>query len=62
MKLKWQAIDKDGTVYRFTHKPFPNHILGIWDADRKPNARLEKIGKIGRSSMPSDWTKSLTRI
>ena len=59
MKLKWQAIDKDGKVVQFTHKPTPDPIGGYWDCDRKPGAFYEVVTQ---GPKPKDWTKTLEKL
>ena len=54
----WKAMDKDGSVFTFSDRPYISHpeSVAFW---WHPTASIEFVGK-GRRSL--DWTKTLERI
>ena len=57
-KYKWRAIDANGAVYAYTHKPVYNNFNYIWDS-KNGNGECITIGKV---SPCKDRRNTLERI
>jgi hypothetical protein len=67
---RWIAVDKDGEVVAFEHKPTlgQDPVSGLWFntekwfvRDDKPMGDVKELGNVGRDEV-KNWKKKLWRI